>query len=142
MPLVWGHAEYIKLLRSAADGRPFDLIPVVAERYLSARGRKDLEVWKPTRQVTHIASGQTLRIQAPQPFRLRWCLDRWETARDADSEGSGLGINFVDVPGQFDVRGSIHFTFFWLLEDRWLGRDYEVEIRSSESRARTAALAG
>ena len=41
MPLMWAHAEYVKLLRSVADGRVFDLIPVVADRYLNKRGRKD-----------------------------------------------------------------------------------------------------
>ena len=54
MPLMWAHAEYVKLLRSVVDGRVFDLIPVVAERYLEKRGRKDLEVWKPTRQVREV----------------------------------------------------------------------------------------
>ena len=34
MPLMWAHAEYVKLLRSAADGKVFDQIPEVAERYL------------------------------------------------------------------------------------------------------------
>ena len=34
MPLMWAHAEYIKLLRSVSDGRVFDLIPEVAHRYL------------------------------------------------------------------------------------------------------------
>jgi len=33
MPLVWAHAEYVKLLRSKADGVVFDLIPEVAARY-------------------------------------------------------------------------------------------------------------
>jgi glucoamylase len=42
MPLMWAHAEYVKLLRSVADCRVFDLIPVVAERYLNRRGRKDI----------------------------------------------------------------------------------------------------
>ena len=32
MPLAWAHAEYIKLVRLAADGRVFDLIPEVADR--------------------------------------------------------------------------------------------------------------
>ena len=40
MPLMWAHAEYIKLLRSVADGRVFDLIPEVAERYLSGRNTR------------------------------------------------------------------------------------------------------
>lgn len=34
MPLVWAHAEHIKLLRSIADGAVFDLPPAAAERYL------------------------------------------------------------------------------------------------------------
>ena len=50
-PLVWAHAEYVKLLRPARDGRVFDCIPAVAERYLEGGGRKDLEIWKFSRQV-------------------------------------------------------------------------------------------
>ena len=33
MPLVWAHAEYVKLPRSVTDGQVFDRISVVAERY-------------------------------------------------------------------------------------------------------------
>ena len=51
MPLMWAHAECIKLLRSMADGQAFDRIPIVAERYLNKRGRKDLEVWKLARRL-------------------------------------------------------------------------------------------
>ena len=47
MPLMWAHAEYVKLLRSFKDGKVLDLIPEVAERYLENRSRcKSLEVWK------------------------------------------------------------------------------------------------
>ena len=128
MPLVWAHAEYIKLLRSTADGQPFDLIPIVAARYLSTSGRSDLEVWKPTRQVRHIASGHTLRIQAPQPFRLHWSRDGWPTVQDTDSEETGLGIHFVDLQAGSAGPEPIWFTFFWTAEQRWEGRDYEVRI--------------
>ena len=37
MPLLWAHAEYLKLVRSAADGQVFDLIPEVADRYRNRR---------------------------------------------------------------------------------------------------------
>ena len=36
-PLVWAHSEYIKLLRSTADGEVFDRISVVADRYARRR---------------------------------------------------------------------------------------------------------
>ena len=32
MPLMWAHAEYIKLLRSTADRKVYDAIPEVAQR--------------------------------------------------------------------------------------------------------------
>ncbi|MDQ6913284.1 MAG: glycoside hydrolase family 15 protein, partial [Verrucomicrobiota bacterium] len=35
MPLVWAHAEYIKLVRSIRDGKVFDMPPATAKRYLS-----------------------------------------------------------------------------------------------------------
>ncbi|MBC7289243.1 MAG: glucan 1,4-alpha-glucosidase, partial [Armatimonadetes bacterium] len=50
MPLAWAHAEYMKLVRSAWDGEVYDRLPIVADRYLAGRGRKDLEIWKPNRQ--------------------------------------------------------------------------------------------
>ena len=34
MPLVWAHAEYVKLLRSLSDGRIFDMPPQTAQRYI------------------------------------------------------------------------------------------------------------
>jgi glucoamylase len=33
MPLVWAHAEHVKLLRSLKDGRVFDMPPEPAQRY-------------------------------------------------------------------------------------------------------------
>jgi hypothetical protein len=52
MPLMWAHAEYIKLLRSVSDGHVFDLIPDVAKRYLGDRKSCQLfEIWKPNRMV-------------------------------------------------------------------------------------------
>lgn len=40
-PLGWSHAEYLKLLRSRADGQVFDRLPIVAQRaqFLRSAGR-------------------------------------------------------------------------------------------------------
>jgi glucoamylase len=130
MPLMWAHAEYIKLLRSVNDGQVFDLIPIVADRYTAARGRRDLEVWKPVRQVRQVTAGQILRIQAPASFRLHWTDDDWQTTRDTQSESTGLEIEFVDIPVSFNQRVPIRFTFHWTAENRWEGRDYEVRLRA------------
>ena len=76
-PLLWAHAEYVKLLRSIADGRIFDLIEPVAERYRNEEARPSIEVWKINRQVKCVPVGGLLRIQASSPFSLHWSNDEW-----------------------------------------------------------------
>jgi len=129
MPLMWAHAEYLKLLRSAFDGQVFDLIPEVAERYLSDRRVcKLLEIWKPNRQACTVKRGFTLRVQAPSPFRLHWSRDEWQTVEDTPSHPTALGIAFVDIPIPPAQHTPIRFTFFWTANNRWEGRDYEVAV--------------
>ena len=137
MPLMWAHAEYVKLLRSVADGQVFDLIPVVAERYLKKRGRKDLEVWKPTRQVREVTVGQVLRIQAPESFRLHWTNDGWVSASDTPSTSTEIGIEFADIAIHGNQSAPVQFTLFWTGSNRWEAHDYEVRINQK----RTSAVA-
>ncbi|HZT82667.1 MAG TPA: glycoside hydrolase family 15 protein, partial [Gemmataceae bacterium] len=128
MPLVWAHAEYVKLVRSAADGQVFDLIPEVAGRYRQRRGLKLLEVWKFNRQVRQMKPGQTLRVQASAPFRLRWTADEWRHATDTASSPTAVGEAFVDVAVPPSQRAPVRFTFYWTGEERWEGRDYAVAV--------------
>jgi glucoamylase len=130
MPLMWAHAEYVKLLRSVSDGRVFDLIPEVAERYLGDRKACQLfEIWKPNRRVRFVKKGYTLRIQAPASFHLHWTGDEWGTVKDTPSSATTLGIDFVDIPIIARQRAPIRFTFFWIESNSWEGRDYIVEIK-------------
>ena len=130
MPLMWAHAEYIKLLKSVSDGHVFDLIPEVANRYLKDRKACQLfEVWKPNRHASVVKKGYTLRVQVPAPFRLHWTSDEWRTVRDTRSRATALGIEFVDIPIPAAQQAPIRFTFFWPESNSWEGRDYIVELR-------------
>jgi len=131
MPLMWAHAEYIKLLRSIKDRQVFDFVPEVAERYRNGARRKNLEVWKPSRRTRSVKSGRTLRIQASAGFRLHWSSDEWHTANDTDSVSIALGSHFFDIPIPLDQQAPIRFTFLWTKDSRWDGNDYEVAIESS-----------
>ena len=125
MPLMWAHAEYIKLLRSVRDGKVSDLIAEVAKRYLGDRaGRQLFEVWKFTRQVRSVKRGYVLRIQAQASFRLHWSDDEWRTVKDTPSSTTTLGVEFVDIPILAAQQAPIRFTFFWTASNHWEGRDY------------------
>lgn len=131
MPLMWAHAEYIKLLRSVHDGMVFDRIPIVAERYLKGKGRKDLEIWKPNRRVRAVTTGKTLRIQAPVSFRLHWTTDEWNKVKETDAASTAAGIHFVDIRVSKRQKAPVQFTFYWHHEDRWEGKDFDVLVRET-----------
>lgn len=129
MPLMWAHGEYIKLLRSSMDGRVFDLIPEVAARYQGAsRTRQRMEIWKPNRHARSVAPGSTLRVQAPDAFRLRWSDDQWQTLHDTVASSTTLGVAYADISIGPEQQGEIVFTILWTADDRWDGRNYEVAI--------------
>jgi glucoamylase len=130
MPLMWAHAEYVKLLKSVSDGRVFDLIPEVANRYLGDRKACQLfEIWKPNRQVRVVKKGYTLRVQVPAPFRLHWTRDDWRTVNDTASAPTTFGIEFVDISIAASQEAPLRFTLFWPQTNSWQGCDYMVEVK-------------
>jgi glucoamylase len=135
MPLVWAHAEYVKLLRSIRDQKVFDQLPLVAERYLGNRGRKDLEIWKFHRRVGTMAAGKTLRVQAPGQFLLRWSLDGGATANESTAIESGLGINFVDIKTRADQTVPVQFSFCWSDSGQQDSSSHEVRMVKAEKAA-------
>ena len=128
MPLTWAHAEYISLLRSATDGKVFDQIPEVLERYgRTSRRRPALEVWKFNRRPTTILPGESLRVIADQPFRLRASDDEWRSHFDRDSTETGVDLHYVDLPALGSPGRNWTFSFYWPLADRWEGQNFRVE---------------
>jgi glucoamylase len=130
LPLLWAHAEYVKLRRSAADGKSCDLIEPAYDRYVRRdRQSSAIEVWKFNRQVPAIAIGTRLRIQASSPFLLHWTVDEWLHSTDTRSTATSVDVEFVDLPLP-EQQTTIRFTFLWVEENRWEGKDYEVELHA------------
>lgn len=132
-PLVWAHAEYLKLLRSAADGQVFDRISIVAERYGVPSNQRTFrsrtEIFRTTRPVSAMTEGGTLRIVDSTPFEAVWSCDNWATKNRKSSLEVGHPGSFVDLASQPGKGGSLVFTLFWPGENRWAGRNYEVSLQ-------------
>ena len=126
-PLCWAHAEYVKLLRSAADGRVFDRIPGCESRYLGSDRRTPIEIWKMNRQPAKMVAG-TLRIVLARPFLLHWTIDDWTTPRDTSSTATALGVHYADITVPASTRAPVRFTFLWTDTNQWEGRDYAVAV--------------
>ena len=129
-PLVWAHAEYLKLLRSIADGEVFDRISIVAKRYGVPAAERSfesrMEIFRLTRPITAMTEGGTLRIVDAEAFQATWTDDNWATQHRTDSVQVGHPGSYVDIVAAPEATGSLQFTMFWPAGNRWLGRNYEV----------------
>ena len=110
MPLVWAHAELVKLCRSIAEQRVFDTPPSVAMRYLCDRQHSTLDTWwvdGPVSREHSLPVGSTLRVECGVPFTLDWRVDGAENGARRASADSGLGVHFADVPLQQLPAGTV-----------------------------------
>jgi glucoamylase len=142
-PLVWAHAEYIKLLRTVADGKVFDRISVVEDRYAVAKDKRTflnrLEIFQVARPICAAVQGSTLRIMDQARFRVIYTSDAWATQAELESRFIGRPGAFADISTAPDQTGSIIFTLFWPETNRWLGYNCEIALQSDPMPQGTAA---
>jgi glucoamylase len=127
-PLLWAHSEYTRLLRSCHDGRVFDLIPEVVARYQGEKILSKVEFWLPKHPIQQARKGYTLRICAPEAFRLRWSADNWETWKDNDSQATSVGADYFDL-APADFQSEVQFTFFWTRRGQWEAQNHLVKVQ-------------
>lgn len=129
MPLVWAHAEYVKLVRSLRDGKVFDLPPQTVQRYQVERRTSPLAPWRLNHKCRWISAGKTLRLEVLSAALVHWSTDEWEHVTDTPTQESGLGTHYVDLPTTACAVGTrVRWTFFWLTEQRWEDANFELTI--------------
>ncbi len=129
MPLVWAHAEYVKLRRSLRDGRVFDMPPQTVHRYLVHKTGSRHAIWRFNNKRRTLIAGKTLRVEVTSPAMLHWSADGWQTAQDAEMPDTGLGVYIADLPTSKLQHGSqVVFTFHWTTPDKWEGANYTVLV--------------
>jgi len=139
MPLVWAHAEYLKLVRSLSDGRVFDTPPQAVERYLTRRSGSRLTPWRFNHRVREMPGGRILRVETLAPAVVHWSADGWRTVGDSAAVDSGLGVHHADLPtAELRPGTSVRFTFYWPGASRWEGVDFSVRVVGNEEEQRDA----
>ena len=131
-PLVWAHSEYIKLVRSLKDGKLFDQSPQTVRRYRIEKRKAVYWSWRFNNKCKTIPLGKDLRIALLAPATVHWSDNGWQTAHDSETQDSGIGIHFADLPARELQSGrSLVFTFFWKQAQHWEGQDFSVTVESS-----------
>ena len=130
MPLVWAHAEYVKLLHSIHDGRVFDMPPQTVKRYITDKVESSRVIWRFDEKRLTIPVGKTLRIELLAPATVHWTTDNWQTTRDSEThEVKGLGVHLLDLPtDNYSLNTTLIFTFRWSLSNNWERMDFLIKV--------------
>jgi glucoamylase len=134
MPLVWAHAEYIKLRRSLQEQRVFDMPPQSVQRYVTEGVGSPHSIWRFNEKSRELASGQIQRVETLAPAVVRWSIDGWETVRKTNTRDTGLGVHVADLPTDDLPAGTtLVFTFYWPEADREEGQDFTLQVVDSSA---------
>ncbi len=129
MPLVWAHAEYIKLCKSLKEEKIFDMPPQTYKRYVKSKTESKLTVWRFNNKCSTLPVQNILRIEVLAKCRIHWTKDGWDSMNDTNTIDSGLGIQYADLPtDKFNAGDSLIFTFYWLESGNWENENFTVKV--------------
>lgn len=129
MPLVWAHGEYIKLLRSLADGTVFDMPPQTFQRYARGSHPARCRPWRQDHPASRIPAGRTLRLDLLEPSVVVFSRDGWATRTELRTRDTGIGLHVAEIPADASAApGTIAFTWHPVDSDAATGRMYEVTV--------------
>lgn len=129
MPLVWAHAEFVKLVASLALGAPADRPAATWRRYGGVAPEPPQRAhWSARMPVRRIAAGRSLRVLLDSPAVLRWTADDWTTCAEVPTHYNSFNVQIAELPTRTLAPGR-RVQFTWRgMDDRWHGRDYSIDI--------------
>ncbi len=94
-PLVWAHAEYIKLYWAQNSKRVFDLIDPVYKRYILNQPTVNFVFWKKENKVRSMPASYRLMIESREHGDITWSTDGWQTRNTQPLSDYGWGSYYV-----------------------------------------------
>jgi glucoamylase len=127
-PLVWAHAEFIKLALSIVVGEPVDRPVHTWRRYKGRPVELDFALWQPRQRVKQLVAGQELRILLSEPAQVHWGKNGWRDLADVTTEDWGLGYVARLPTAALTADEHIDFTFYWLDRNVWQDENFRVDV--------------
>jgi glucoamylase len=128
MPLVWAHAEYLKLALSRLNGAPVDRPVRTWTRYRGRRPELNFALWQPRQRIRTLVAGQELRLFLPEPAVIHYGINDWTAPVDLPTEDYGLA-HIARIPGSALAAGSsVNFTIYWSARQQWQGENFILTI--------------
>ncbi|HXW74270.1 MAG TPA: glycoside hydrolase family 15 protein [Steroidobacteraceae bacterium] len=127
MPLVWAHAEYLKLAASRVLKRPFDRPTSVWERYRGERPVLGRVIWSKQAPPGEMPEGCELTVALPTESTVRWGLDGWQDVREQSTRLNSLGLHVLEIDTPH-LRAGRSIDLTYRSGSRWVGSDFHIRV--------------
>ncbi|WP_329741834.1 glycoside hydrolase family 15 protein [Dyella sp. A6] len=128
MPLVWAHAELIKLVVAIHRGHAVECLRAVADRYARPR-LPGVAHWRDQVPCHTVNRKGTLLVEAASPFVLHLGRDGWKQVDEHASQPTAFGMHGVRLEvASLGAQRTLEFTRRFLGERGWEGRDWVLQL--------------
>ena len=131
MPLLWTHAEFLKLFLARALGAPAELLESVRQRYDFTRPQSATWHWRSEVPIPKLPQGRDLLIEDRAPFTLHFGWDGWQEVQERDAESLPFGLWGVRFAAA-ELAGHTAINFTRRNAQGWSGHDDQVGLGHAE----------
>jgi len=137
MPLLWTHAEFLKLLIARAQRRPIELLQIVEQRYRSSPDNgyaarvATAWHWRDEVPVIKHETGRALLIEDRCAFTLHFGYDGWQRVEERQAVQQPFGLWAVRLESA-ELSGPTELNFTRRYGERWEGVNHHVALGHTE----------
>jgi glucoamylase len=130
MPLLWSHAEFLKLLIAREDRRPIELLQAVEQRYRASGGNYAARPaatwhWRTEVPVMQHETGRALLIEDRTAFTLHFGFDGFQRIEERAASAQPFGLWAVRLSAA-ELSGARELNFTRRYQQGWEGLDHRI----------------
>jgi glucoamylase len=129
MPLVWAHAEFLKLLCAREQKRPLELLKSVEKHLQGKTARMGTWHWRTDTPFDVLPKDRDFLIEMGSPFVLHMGFDGWQAIEDRSSAPLSFGRHGVRLRrAELAGRGVLDFTRYFVKDAKWEGINHQIQL--------------
>jgi glucoamylase len=131
MPLLWAHAEFLKLVIAQESRRPVEMLQAVENHYgPNAKHTDSVWHWRDEVPVWHLQTGKSLCMEDRRPFTLHFGFDGWQGILERAATEQPFGMWSVPLSSE-ELSQYRQLDFTRRYDSGWEGINHQVSLGHS-----------
>ena len=127
MPLLWSHAEFLKLVIAQESRRPVEMLQSVERYFGPVAVGAPVRHWRGEVPVWHLQAGKALCIEDRRPFLLHFGYDGWQHIQDRIATEQPFGMWSALLSSE-ELGPHRRLEFTRRYDTGWEGADHHVSL--------------